>query len=493
MKTDKIVRRHTALQIGTSALCAMVLCALSSCTKSETDDTTAPGTRISYSANTSTGEDDEMTARENFMLRLDAEAGGNYSLSDEKAVGAILSFASGGVGIQSDVQPLSSAGINIREITPLRNGPAMLAATDDRAPVPPVVVKFDGPEGEGFAVCSGDKRYEKVFCYVPKGDIADTTRIEMLKHFYRSVEYDINDSIARFNAQVDSLHVLGRSVAYSTTCEHGNTFPDGMFCMGEEYIATEQSENYIGMKLKWIQDAPYNNQMPSPAEDNSVSYVSSSNGRAVAGCATIALGQSMAFKKYNIFPYITPAMWNDINNRASIAGTANENAVATFINELSCNLRRKFVSEGTSITNGNMYIYLDSIRNVHGINFEYITSPKYTSPQEKETLMAYFSDAAKKKDPLTISAGVNGTTVGHAFVVDGTKYSKGELYEVVGTETEGGGINKMYRLLDFKYYLWVDCNWGWGGDSDGLYDYSNLRISKYNYTFTPIKAIFRLK
>ena len=64
----------------------------------------------------------------------------------------------------------------------------MLAAKDDRSPVTPLVVEFDSPEGEGFAVCSGDKRYEKVFCYVPKGDIADTANLELLRYFFRSGE-----------------------------------------------------------------------------------------------------------------------------------------------------------------------------------------------------------------------------------------------------------------------------------------------------------------
>ena len=73
------------------------------------------------------------------------------------------------------------------------------------------------------------------------------------------------------------------------------------------------------------------------------------------------------------------------------------------------------------------------------------------------------------------------------------KYSKGELNEIIGTETPDGGVNKMHKPLGFKHYLWINCNWGWADGSDGLYDYSNLRINKDNFTFTPITSIPRLK
>ncbi len=495
MKTLLTVRCCTALKTGTYTLLTVALCSLLSCAKSEIGETVAPDINISRLSNAVAVDDNsETTAWENYILRLDAEAKGNYRLTDEEAVSTVLSFASGGVGSSSGIQPFSTAGIDIKGIAPLRNRPVMLAAKDDRSPVTPLVVEFDSPEGEGFAVCSGDKRYEKVFCYVPKGDIADTAKIEMLKHFYRSVEYDINDSIARFNAQIDSLHALGRNATYSTsTCKHGSILYNGMFCMGEEYIEHSKGEDYIGLKPKWHQDAPYNNRMPSKAEDTTVVYVSEINGRAVAGCVTIALGQSMAFKKYNIFPYITPAMWNDISNRADITGTVYEDVVARFIDELSIGLQRSFVPAGTGAYPSDLHDYLTSIKNKHGVNFEYQKNPKYSSEQEKDALTDYFADAAKKKDPIVITADIKEISSAHAFVADGMKYSKGELNEIIGTETPDGGVNKMHKPLGFKHYLWINCNWGWADGSDGLYDYSNLRINKDNFTFTPITSITRLK
>jgi len=438
------------------------------------------------------GEDgSEMTARENFMLRLDAEAEGDYRISDEEAVGTVLSFASGGVGRSSGVQTFSADGVNIKGIKPLRDRPMMLAAVDDRSPVAPLVVEFDGPEGDGFAVCSGDKRYEKVFCYVPKGDIADTTKIEMIKHFYRSVENDINDSIARFNAQVDSLYALGRiaTYAYSICPEHGTGLQDGMFCMGEEFIGN-RGENYIGMKTKWKQEDPYNKYMEIRLD----SSAKTSHDRVIVGCVPIALGQAMAFKKHDCFDAISATMWNAINNISDITGTQYEDVVALYLKDLAYRLRIRIRPSGTGSNETKMLQYLDSIKNTHAINYDYIDNPKYTTTQEKESILNLFVDAAKKKDPIIIMSNAK-TPEGisaHAFVIEGVKYAIGELYEVIGNEY-GGGTNKMYNLLKIEDYLLVRCNWGWGGDSDGLYDYTNLRVEKYDYTFEPIRSITRLK
>ena len=189
MKTLLTVRCCTVRKTGTYTLLTVALCSLLSCAKSEIGETVAPDINISRLSNAVAVDDNsETTAWENYILRLDAEAKGNYRLTDEEAVSTVLSFASGGVGSSSGIQPFSTAGIDIKGIAPLRNRPVMLAAKDDRSPVTPLVVEFDSPEGEGFAVCSGDKRYEKVFCYVPKGDIADTANLELLRYFFISGE-----------------------------------------------------------------------------------------------------------------------------------------------------------------------------------------------------------------------------------------------------------------------------------------------------------------
>ncbi|MDE6483149.1 MAG: C10 family peptidase [Rikenellaceae bacterium] len=218
-----------------------------------------------------------------------------------------------------------------------------------------------------------------------------------------------------------------------------------------------------------------------------------SQGKVILGCVPVALGQAIAFKKYDYLPAIS-AMWNDINNIGDITGTRYEDVVAQYLSDLAYRLRISITPTGTNSKEWKMLKYLDSVKNIHKINFEHIEKPGYSTMQEKDILMNYFSDAVQKKDPVIIMSEVKTKegTAGHAFVVDGVKYSMGELYEIIGTEY-GGGINKMYNTLGFKHYLWINCNWGWGGNSDGLYDYENLKIRKYDYTFTDIYSFTRLK
>ncbi len=336
----------------------------------------------------------EMTPLENYILRLDAEANGNYRISDEEAVSLVLSFASGGVGSSSDIQTLSANEINIKDIKPLRDQPMMFIDDDYRAPVLPLAIKFDSPEGEGIAVCSGDRRYEKIFCYVPKGDLSDTLKIDMIRHFYRSVERNIIDSVARFNAQIDSLHALGRSAtyAYSVCPEHNTGLQDGMFCMGEEYTELSKGENYIELKLKWKQEYPYNKFMEQRADNSAYT----SQGKVILGCVPVALGQAIAFKKYDYLTTIS-AKWDAINNIEDITGTQYEDIVAQYLSDLAYRLRINITPTGTNSKEWKMLKYLDSVKNIHKINFEHIEKPRYATIQEKDVLMNYFSDAVQKK------------------------------------------------------------------------------------------------
>ena len=467
----------------------VALCSLLSCAKSEIGETVAPDINISRLSNAVAVDDNsETTAWENYILRLDAEAKGNYRLTDEEAVSTVLSFASGGVGSSSGIQPFSTAGIDIKGIAPLRNRPVMLAAKDDRSPVTPLVVEFDGPEGEGFAVCSGDKRYEKVFCYVPKGDIADTAKIEMLKHFYRSVEYDINDSIARFNAQIDSLHALGRNATYSTsTCKHGSILYNGMFCMGEEYDEMDKYEKYLYLRIKWGQLYPYNKYMEIGGSD-----VFTHEGHVAVGCIPVAVGQAMAFKKYNYYNYITPAMWNNINSMEDVSGTIYEDVVAKYLSEISYGMNPSFSQTGTSVKNGDLKNYLDKLVSTHGLKYDLIKYPQFNTFQEKESISSYIKNAINNNNILLLGANSSiDNSLAHSFVVDGAKYSMGTLYEIIGTEYEGG-VNVMRKLLNNKCTLWVNCNWGWNGSSDGLYDYENLKpdINRFYDTVITIIQFF---
>lgn len=81
--------------------------------------------------------------------------------------------------------------------------------------------------------------------------------------------------------------------------------------------------------------------------------------------------------------------------------------------------------------------------------------------------------------------------VGHTFVVTGIQLYSSVLYEIIGMEYEGG-INKIHKEINHETSLFkIECNWGFGGSSDGLYEYNNFNPSTYH--FNEITGFAQLK
>lgn len=471
--------------------------ALSSCAKNDIGEELLPMTAQNNIAALMLDDADSTAAYEHYLLRLDAKADGDYRLSDEEITESLLKFCT--PGNQAKTAGLSEKPtLSIKGIRPLNEPVALRSANDPRAAVPPVVVEFTSEQGDGYAVCSGDIRYRKIFSFVPSGSLDDTLNIKMLSIFYRSVSHSINDSIARFNSRVSTLQALnleaeGASITPRLHPNHPDhnkiPLPNGMFCLGEEYIIDTDKEIYIGMKIKWDQNAPYNNAMPHKNELNNC-FPDNTNNRAVVGCVPIAAGQAIAYKKYKYFKTIAPH-WDAINNYSSIKGTQYEDVVAKFLREIADGVKVSFYNEGTAAYPKDLDIYLKELNSKDAsVKHEYYNEDIVLKPDSIYRRFLLIYNAISKKNPVIISANDTHTNAGHSFVVDGAKHYSRTLYEVLGTEYEGV-INKMYRHLATEENTYMSCNWGWGGKSDGLYDYYNLNPGIYE--FNRWKGIFILK
>ena len=432
--------------------------------------------------------DKKTTAIENRTLRFDAEPHGNYRISNERLLNSVISFKYDNTTYSNTPISLFNSEITIKGCKPLRNN--NITYTEDyRKAIQPVVVEFKGPKGDGYAVCSGDVRYEKIFSYVPYGNINDTLRIDMLKYFYRNVECSINDSIAKFNAKIDSLKYRGLS--YTVCPDQGTILQDGMFCMGEERDVSLSFEKYLNMKMKWHQEAPYNNEMPTPKENNSILCIDPYNNRALAGCGTIALAQAVAYKRYDIFPYINPSTWENINKTASVYGTQYEKVVAKFIREIADEVIVFYDSGGSVSSYPSTINYLAKLSSVYKIPYEARYMPRYNTDSEKENIINFFYLATLNNDPIIVMASDTRLDVGHTFVVTGIQLYSSVLYEIIGMEYEGG-INKIHKEINHETSLFkIECNWGFGGSSDGLYEYNNFNPSTYH--FNEITGFAQLK
>ncbi len=185
-------------------------------------------------------------------------------------------------------------------------------------------------------------------------------------------------------------------------------------------------------------------------------------------------------------------MWNNINSMEDVSGTIYEDVVAKYLSEISYGMNPSFSQTGTSVKNGDLKNYLDKLVSTHGLKYDLIKYPQFNTFQEKESISSYIKNAINNNNILLLGANSSiDNSLAHSFVVDGAKYSMGTLYEIIGTEYEGG-VNIMRKLLNNKCTLWVNCNWGWNGSSDGLYDYENLKpdINRFYDTVITIIQFF---
>ena len=354
-----------------------------------------------------------------------------------------------------------------------------------------MVVEFSGPDGDGYAVCSGDKRYEQVFAYVPYGDLSDTVNNPTLGYFYKSVEYSINDSIAKFNSIVDSLTNLGYKYEYPNLVKYSddddgpiNPLPPGMIYLGKYFDVEKEGNAQLNMKMQWGQGYPYNDSM---AEKSGFYMRDPINLRALAGCTSIALGQAMAYKKSSYYPFIT-SKWNAIRELKTIEGTEYASDVALFIAALGEDTYVKYGMDGTTTS----WMYISDFFDVKGIKYESIERVRYDTATDKEKITNFIFNSCNNKNPVIVHAKDTQQGFEHAFIIHGVDFKQGMYYEVIGTEPpDGGGMNKMYRLLEYKYDLYVQINWGWNGRGDGRFYWNQFKVLNDNYDYITMLYTFQ--
>jgi hypothetical protein len=200
------------------------------------------------------------------------------------------------------------------------------------------------------------------------------------------------------------------------------------------------------MTSKWSQGSPYNDNCPLDA-----------GKRSVTGCVATAMAQILYYNRDKsvtetqaaIPGYTTwtkgiavqgiaagaPIDWNNMKDTYGSATDLQKQAVANLM--LYCGVSVKMDYTNNS-SGAQSYEVVNAIQNYFGYRTDsYLWD--YTNDTEADAVMYAEMEAGR----AVYVSGAN-STVGHAFVCDG--------YE-----------NKRYHI-----------NWGWGGQSDGLYYLSNL-------------------
>lgn len=315
------------------------------------------------------------------------------------------------------------------------------------------VVEFGSEGNEGFSIVSADRRVEEVFAFSELGSLNDTVYNEGLKLFCNRLPYYIKNKINNFNT--DSLYnaVVSRipksrinwiddGCVHYYYAQYG-FIPDPDFVyMGEETQGSE-SQSGIILTTKWHQESPYNNKLP---------YVSNDK-RAYVGCAIVAMLQIMAYHKVN-YETVTTSDWINFTQTSQCYDEELQDCILSIFNSIP---NKDVTVDGTGIS-------AEKIR-------DFLNKNGYVAD-----LMDY--DSNKMRYPAYVRGTDRIDGEGHAWVVDSEKiyhYITYDKYE----KDDGYDIWRIYveKQEDFGP-IYVHCNWGWGGSSDGWY--KNEVFSKSN-------------
>lgn len=402
--------------------------------------------------------EDNLSSKENkeFTLKLSVDEAnalkikktGSYVISEEDAIEMILK------GFTKEAQSRSKSSFVVKSCKKI-DFPSTNKIEKDKKPEGYYVVDFIHENKEGFSIVSADKRIEQVLAYSEQGSLNDTIYNEGLKIFYQGLSHYMENQVKEFNT--DSLYNAALS---KLTFSRNGWIDDGNFhyyyapygftvdpdyeYMGEEIITHEGSEIGDILTTRWSQNYPYNNKLPNIT----------ANQKAYAGCTLIAMIQIMAYHKK---PYgtVTATDWARFTQSFQCYEEELQDCILSIFNEIE---KKSVDTLGTDISLPSAWIFLNRNGYLATLHENY--------------------NSNTMKLPVLVRGDSGTGTAGHVWVIDSkriTTYVTYDKYE----KDDGYDVWRIYvEKLEEYGPLYVHCNWGYGGSSDGWY--INNAFSSYN-------------
>jgi hypothetical protein len=295
-------------------------------------------------------------------------------------------------------------------------------------------------------VQSNDFCEKKATRGMPEEDKVMHNRINELRNAYP--DYDIrplstfSPSMFPINGDIVSQELRDLATKFNSPIEY-------TICA----VKREYSSKIVGpfLTTKWGQDYPYNALL----EDN------------LAGCVTIAMAQIMKYHKF-------PPQYN-WDNMQDDAHTDNPQDLPKLIRDIAVAAKVKL---GTSGSSSNIYKAKDAFCNIFN----------YSARIENYTLAQTQRELIKNKYPIYMRGEEDET--GHAWVCDGTRQDKEEMFYFIECR-EGYPGKYSYRSIDgpspkFPGYAEQDhspyfhMNWGWYGANDGWFRMNDVNPNTSN-------------
>lgn len=267
------------------------------------------------------------------------------------------------------------------------------------------IFTFTKGENKGYAIVSGEERVPKLYAYVEKGNIADTT---------------INGGLNQALGMIDEIYqddVLGAYVMGTRSSD----------------ISTYANYTQSLTRLEWGQGAPYNRNVP----------VNCSNvtGKAPAGCVQVAVGMAVAAGE-SIFAVQEDQvnLHNKVPRIYNVSTDPHADWVANFLIKIGSFCKIQYSCGGSSGTAGNVSMAL---------------SHYWMSHQLEQGLNANWTKNSLNAGRPIIAFGspVSGSGAGHCWLLDGgVKDASGNYTHFYCNWGYDGWDNGYFATNDFCKY-----------------------------------------
>ncbi|WP_169316219.1 C10 family peptidase [Mucilaginibacter paludis] len=286
--------------------------------------------------------------------------------------------------------------------------------------------------GSGFAIISADKRLPAILAFSDEGHL-DTAHVPLGFNRWLTVLRD-------------SVNFKRYASANAGSGSGGGTTPVSSADPG---LGTLNDAVNPILQSYWGQGSGFNDNCP-------IKNCSLNNGKALAGCVAIAIGQVMYKNQY-------PSSYS----WASMSPYTGTSEAARLIRDIGDNVGMDYGCDGSGADGDKTLNCLNSYNyNVKSVDYD----PEWGTPAPVMLNL-------KAGRPIILTGGKQGKTWlifntyddGHEWVCDGYKqYTK--LVKVrVGNPRDGFHLEQQTRY--FNYY---HMNWGWYGSYNGYFSFGNF-------------------
>lgn len=394
----------------------------------------------------------------------------NHTMSWEDAAAlseevAALHFGSisGDKALRSGGRRVVNAGRVIgKSSNTLRSGSDLNALPDTLA----YVCNF--ADSTGFAIiCADDRVGCPILACVDSGTLGDTTDNPGIAIFLEGAQSFMENSILKFEEEKDSLREVAIKKIGGTPNECNTTLKK-IYTGNYKLLKSKESVDAL-LNTTWKQSGyPYNTLIPKVCSGND-------GGHAPAGCWAVAIAQIMGYYKYptrTLLDRSTTAVnmvfnWDGITaekDAFEIEGQY-QKQLSNLLAYIGSKIDMEYGCDGSGANADNAMSFMKACgySGTSGVDFNFTN----------------VISQIKKKKPVIMTGKKNRTnrflgliytySGGHAWVVDGYSFDEATEEHRYQIDTNDESATKDVLLSVSYNHPLLHINWGWGGDSNGLF------------------------